>query len=150
MPIVVPGMAADLELINYPSSSINETSWYAGAYYIGSCASQLNWNQVYEFHRPRIPFLVALLLFGAGSAISATARSTQPFIIGRAIAGLAVPGLHGGCTVVLETAIKYHKGTLVAGLASFAAGLGYVAGPLVGGSLTAREKGSWRLCFYLM
>ncbi|KAK4446728.1 major facilitator superfamily domain-containing protein, partial [Podospora aff. communis PSN243] len=143
LPIIAPTITADF-------NSIKHLMWYASASYLTSCASQLHWNHVYTSHSPNGSFLVAIILLGAGSIITATASSTGPFIAGRIVTGLAIPGVRGGCTAILAAASLGEKRTKITGAMNIASGLGYLAGSVAAGVVTDQSPGRWRWSYFML
>ncbi|SPO02436.1 uncharacterized protein DNG_05109 [Cephalotrichum gorgonifer] len=93
-------------------------------------------GKLYSILPAKALVLASLLLFLAGTLLTALAPSSPVFILGRAISGCATAGITSGAF-----ASKY---TGIAAAAEAAASLG---APLVGGALVDRL--SWRWCFFI-
>ncbi|KAJ7621526.1 MFS general substrate transporter [Mycena polygramma] len=113
-----PTIVHDLQGVNF--------SWVGSAYALGAASClPLSGNLAQIFGRRPI-LLGSLLLFAAGSAVAASARSMTVLIIGRAIQGVAGGGIRALTSIVWT--------------------LGSVIGPFIAGGLSS--KASWRWLFY--
>jgi MFS family permease len=68
--------------------ALDGVCWYAEAYLITSCATQLMWGLIFTFCNTKTVSLVAIVIFEAGFAIYGAAPSSTAFVIGRAIVGI--------------------------------------------------------------
>uniref|UniRef100_A0A0B7KRW2 Major facilitator superfamily (MFS) profile domain-containing protein n=1 Tax=Bionectria ochroleuca TaxID=29856 RepID=A0A0B7KRW2_BIOOC len=120
--------------------SLQDISWYSGAYQLASATVQPLTGKIYTYFSIKVwTLLVFVLIFEIGSAICGAAQSSPMLIIGRAIAGLGCSGLMNGCLTLIFGAITPEKRTL--------GQIGIVFGPFLGGIFT--EHASWRWCFYI-
>lgn len=71
-------------------------SWYGISYLLASCATMLMYGQLYSYFAMKDIFVGSMLIFVAGTAISATAQSSPVFIAGRAVSGLGSAGVYTG------------------------------------------------------
>ncbi|RAH46759.1 MDR family MFS transporter [Aspergillus brunneoviolaceus CBS 621.78] len=127
--------------------SIDDVGWYAAIYPLTSCAFQPFFGKVYSLLSNKVVFLAALLVFEVGSAICATAPSSNIFILGRALAGLGSAGISAGTTLILAECVPLPRRPTWNSIIGSTFALGSVAGPLLGGAFT--EKTTWRWCFYI-
>lgn len=140
-------MATVVPTISNQFHSLDDVGWYASAYLLTSCASQLLWGRFYTFYSTKTIFLVAVGIFEVGSAICGGAPNSVTFIIGRAVAGIGSAGIFSGSTVILTHIIPLEKRPIYVGLMSSMFGLSSAVGPLMGGAFA--DHVSWRWCFYI-
>ncbi|TCD63100.1 hypothetical protein EIP91_006004 [Steccherinum ochraceum] len=130
-------------------SNLNGTdfTWVGSAYSLSSAAClPLSGNLAQIFGRRPI-LLASLILFAAGSAISASAHSMSILIGGRAIQGVGGGGIQSLVAIVTADITSLRDRGLFTGIIGVMWTLGSVIGPFVTGSLA--EKASWRWIFYL-
>jgi MFS family permease len=77
-------------------NSVGDIGWYGAGYQLTTSAFQLLFGKIYSFYSTKITFLVTILLFELGSAISGAAPNSVAFIVGRAIAGIGGAGIASG------------------------------------------------------
>ncbi|KAF5380258.1 hypothetical protein D9757_008193 [Collybiopsis confluens] len=128
-------------------NSLDDIGWYGSAYLLTSTALQPCFGRLYTHFNLKIIYLVALLIFEAGSIICATATNSSMFIAGRAVAGTGVAALLSGSMSLLAFSIPLEKRPMYIGIVSSMYGISAVVGPVLGGVLTDRL--SWRWCFWI-
>lgn len=128
-------------------NSLNDVGWYASAYLIANCATQLLWGRINTFYPSKLVFLAAIAVFELGSVLCGAAPNSKTFIIGRAIAGVGASGIFSGAAMIIVQVIPLHKRPAYMGAMGSIFGVSSVVGPLLGGAFT--DKVSWRWCFYI-
>ena len=71
--------------------SLDQVGWYGSAFFLTVAAFQSTWGKGYKFFPLKTTFLISIGLFEVGSLICAVAQNSTTLIIGRAIAGNALP-----------------------------------------------------------
>ena len=138
--------------------SLGDIGWYGSSYLLTSCSFQLLYGRIYTFYNTKRVFLVALSIFGVGSAICGAAPSSATFIIGRAIGGLGSSGIFrycdskdtgrriayifSGSTLIIMHTMPLHKRPIYLGFIGGMFGIASVAGPLLVASLQSVYHGA--------
>jgi EmrB/QacA subfamily drug resistance transporter len=122
-------------------------SWVFSAYLLTSTASVPIWGRLSDLYGRRRLYILGIVVFLVGSALSGAARSMTELIVFRAIQGLGA-----GAVIPLSMTIVGELYTLeerprTQAVFSGVWGVASVAGPLVGGYIT--DALSWRWVFYL-
>jgi EmrB/QacA subfamily drug resistance transporter len=122
-------------------------SWVFAAYLLTSTASVPIWGRLSDLYGRRRLYLLGIITFIAGSALSGASTSMTQLIVFRAIQGFGA-----GAVIPLSITIVGELYTLeeragTQALFSGVWGVASIAGPLVGGYIT--DVLSWRWVFFL-
>jgi len=139
--VALPTVRAEFRL------DVGGAAWVLAVFSLGISVATAVFGRVADVAGLRLPLRVGVVLFAAGSLLSAAAQSFPLLLAGRALQGVgagAVPVLVTGIIVARmdgEARVRA-LGTLLAVVALVSG-----SGPLVGGALTA--LGGWRLVLAL-
>src|SRR5919202_401284 len=119
--------------------------WAVTAYLVPATVSLPVYARLSDRHGRRTMLLVGLVLFLAGSALSASAQGMGQFIAWRAVQGLGAGALEGlPFVLVADLYAGRRSASLQAALAGLM-GFAFIAGPLLGGAIT--DGPGWRWAF---
>jgi MFS family permease len=109
---------------------------------------QPTFGKIYSYFRIKPIFLLAILVFEAGSLICALSSSSNIFILGRVIAGLGAAAIFGGGMIFVQLAVPLTRMSLYLSILSSMYGVAGLTGPPLGGLFTSSNTLTWRFCFY--
>lgn len=108
---------------------------------------QLVWGKIYRFFTLKKAYLIAIVIFEAGSVLCAAAPKSAVLILGRAVAGVGAAGINAGYGIILTRLVPLRSRAMYDTWGSAAYMTASVTAPLIGGALTT--KVSWRWCFWI-
>jgi EmrB/QacA subfamily drug resistance transporter len=122
-------------------------SWVFAAYLLTSTASVPIWGRLSDLYGRRRLYLIGIVVFLVGSALSGAATTMWQLIIFRAIQGLGAGAVVPLSMTIIGELYSLEERARTQALFSGMWGVASIAGPLVGGYIT--DSLSWRWVFYL-
>ena len=127
--------------------SLGDVGWYASAYLLTSCSFQLLWGKLFALYSAKWVFIINVLIFTTGSAMSGAAPASAVLILGRAVSGVGAAGINSGLLVILAHITHPRQRALCTGFLAAAFGVAATMGPIIGGALATHA--SWRWVFWI-
>jgi EmrB/QacA subfamily drug resistance transporter len=122
-------------------------SWVVAAYMLTSTVSTPLWGKFSDLYGRKQLFVLAIVIFLVGSALSGMAATMGMLIAFRAVQGVGAGGLWVGVMTIIGVLVPpKERGKYQSYIAALSA-VATVGGPLVGGALT--DNLSWRWAFYI-
>jgi EmrB/QacA subfamily drug resistance transporter len=121
--------------------------WVITAFMLTSTATAPLYGKLSDMHGRRPLFVVAILVFTAGSALCGLARSMTGLILFRGLQGLGAGGLMVLAQTAIADLVPPRQRGRYQGLFTGVFALCSVTGPVLGGAIT--EALSWRWIFYV-
>nr|WP_244376124.1 MFS transporter [Streptomyces ficellus] len=131
---VLPGLAPD------------RAPWTGTAYLLAAVVTLPVYARLGDRHGRKGLFQFALVVLLVGSALAGWARTMDQLVAFRALQGVGAGGLLVGAQAITADLVGARRRGRFLGLAGAVTGLGVLAGPLLGGLVTAHA--SWRWCFW--
>ncbi|KAI1384507.1 MFS general substrate transporter [Hypoxylon trugodes] len=129
-------------------NSLLDVRWDASAYQFGSAAPQPLTGKVYTHFNTKWSLLSFFAIFEIGSILYGAAVSSDMLIVGRAVAGFGAAGITNGAITIISSCAPLEKRPALIGLTMGLMQFGLVAGPLVGGGVSAFQAHSF-VSFYV-
>lgn len=120
-------------------------AWVTTVYLVASVVAATTVHSTLLRFGPRVSYLLALSVFGAGSVACAAAPTMELLLVGRTVQGLAGGLLAGLGYAVINTALPESLWTRASALVSAMWGIGTLLGPAAGGLFS--HYSSWRWAF---
>jgi MFS family permease len=92
------------------------------------CAFQIFWGRLYTFYDLKITYIIAIVIFEAGSLLCAVAPNSSSFIVGRALAGVGGGGVFSGSFVSIAFSVPLEKRPMYASFIGTVYGVASVLG----------------------
>ncbi len=122
-------------------------SWVVTAYLVSSTVTVPLYGKLSDLYGRRQLFIVAIVVFLAGSALCGIAQSMGQLIAFRALQGIGAGGLIPLSQAAIADLFSPRERGRYQGYISGMWGIAAVAGPLLGGTLA--DHASWRWIFYI-
>jgi EmrB/QacA subfamily drug resistance transporter len=126
---------------------LSHLAWVVTAYTLGLSVSTPLWGKISDLYGRKNIFLVSIVIFLAGSALSGMAQGMAELIGFRALQGLGAGGLMVGVMAIIGDLVPPRERGRIQGMFAGIMAVAMVGGPLVGGFLT--DHLSWRWAFYI-
>ena len=148
-PKYIPSPGTALPKITTQFASLNDVGWYGSAFLLAESTLQPTYGKLYQHFDIKRVYVAALVLFEAGSVISAAAASSATFIAGRAMLGAGSSGIFCGSLIITDHLVPLARRPLYIAIVVSMYGVASVAGPLLGGVFTDDAALTWRMCFWV-
>ncbi|HEU5244008.1 MAG TPA: MDR family MFS transporter [Gaiellaceae bacterium] len=125
---------------------LNHLSWVVTSYLLASTISTPIYGKLGDMYGRKPVFLVAILIFLAGSMLAGLSQDMAELIGFRALQGIGAGGLMVGAQAIIADIVPPRDRGRYMGLIGSVFAVASVAGPLLGGFLTSI---SWRWIFYV-
>ena len=106
-------------------------------------------GRLYTVYNIKWTYCIMLVIFEAGSVISAVAPNSMTLIVGRAISGVGAAGLVSGATTIMSYCVALKTQAIALPIVFGLYGIGSSVGPLVGGAITDNQTLTWRFIFWI-
>jgi EmrB/QacA subfamily drug resistance transporter len=126
---------------------LTHLAWVVTAYTLGLTVATPLWGKLGDMYARKATFLVSILVFLVGSALSGLATSMIELIGFRAVQGIGGGGLMVGVLAIIGEIVPPRERGRYTSLTVGAALVANIGGPLVGGYLT--DHLSWRWAFFI-
>jgi EmrB/QacA subfamily drug resistance transporter len=138
--VALPTIVGDL-------GGLNHLSWVVTSYLLASTVSTPIYGKLGDMYGRKPVFLVAILIFLAGSMLAGLSQSMAELIGFRALQGMGAGGLMVGAQAIIADIVPPRDRGRYMGLIGSVFAVASVAGPLLGGFLVTNL--SWRWVFYV-
>jgi EmrB/QacA subfamily drug resistance transporter len=138
--VALPTIVGDL-------GGLNHLSWVVTSYLLASTVSTPIYGKLGDMYGRKPVFLVAILIFLAGSMLAGLSESMAELIGFRALQGIGAGGLMVGAQAIIADIVPPRDRGRYMGVIGSVFAIASVAGPLLGGFLVTNL--SWRWVFYV-
>jgi EmrB/QacA subfamily drug resistance transporter len=121
--------------------------WAITIYLLTSTISVPFWGKLSDLYGRKPIFLIGIVIFLAGSALSGLSQNMTMLILFRGIQGIGAGSLFPVALAIIGDLFTPQERGKYQGLFGAVFGIAFIVGPLVGGFLT--EKVSWHWIFYV-
>jgi MFS family permease len=120
------------------------SSWVATSFLLASIVCQPLYGQLADIWGRRHLMMIAVVIFGVGSAVAAAANDGWSLILGRVVQGLGSGGIDLFAELILCDIIPLQRRGHYVAIKAAVYALGTTVGPILGGVFAER---GWRWCF---
>jgi EmrB/QacA subfamily drug resistance transporter len=129
------------------SVSVNDLEWISSLYALVYGAFILTWGKLSDQYGRRRIFVLGILLFAGGSAISGVSNDLGTMLVGRTIQGFGAAMAIPSTLSILTTTFTGRARALAFGVWGAVAGATGAIGPILGGYFVTYV--TWRWAFYI-
>jgi len=126
---------------------LDHLSWVVTAYTLATAAATPIWGKLGDLHGRKNLFLISVVIFLAGSALSGMSQDMGQLIGFRVIQGLGAGGLMACMMAIVAELVPPREQGRYQGMLAAVMALSMIGGPLVGGTIT--DHLGWRWAFYI-
>ncbi|GAA2166771.1 MDR family MFS transporter [Actinomadura napierensis] len=126
---------------------LEHISWVVTAYTLTTAVSTPVWGKFGDLYGRKNVYLLSVVVFVAGSALSGAAQSMVQLIAFRAVQGLGAGGIGGLAFALIGSLVPPRERGRYQGMTASVMAAGTIGGPLVGGFITGHA--GWRWAFYI-
>jgi EmrB/QacA subfamily drug resistance transporter len=140
-------MATAMPTIVSVLGGLESYSWAFSGYLLTSTTTIPLYGKFSDLYGRRRMFIVAMVIFLAGSALCGLSQSMQQLIVFRVIQGIGAGGLLPVSIIIVGELFDYQRRARMQGLFAGVWGVSSVLGPLLGGFLV--DSIGWQWVFYI-
>jgi EmrB/QacA subfamily drug resistance transporter len=122
-------------------------SWVVTAYALATAVSTPIWGKLGDLYGRKHVYLLSVVIFLAGSALSGAAQSMTWLIAARAGQGIGAGGIGAGAFALIGALVPPRERGRYQGMTASVMAIGTIGGPLLGGYVTGHF--GWRWSFYI-
>lgn len=122
-------------------------TWVVTSTLLALTVSTPVWGKLADLYDRKLLVQLGLVIYVGGSIFAGLSQSTTFLIACRVVQGIGVGGLTALVQVILSDLVSPRERGRYSGYLGAVFGVGTVAGPLLGGTVT--DAAGWRWCFYL-
>lgn len=122
-------------------------AWVVSAYTLATAISTPIWGKFGDLFGRKRMYLLSIVVFLVGSALSGASQSMTELIVFRVLQGVGAGGLGAGAFALIASLVAPRERGRYQGMTGAVMAIGTIAGPLVGGFLV--DTVGWRSAFYI-
>lgn len=120
-------------------NDVSKLSWLSVGFLIGAASTNSVWGKIFGQFNAKWTYIIAIIIFEAGSALCGGAPNMPALIVGRALCGFGGSGAYVGVMTLSAATTTIHERPLYIGGTGMTWGLGTVIGPIIGGGFSCSD-----------